>query len=119
MLINENNCITEGSRSNIFFIKKNELFTSPDEEVLGGITRKYVIDLSKKQSVKIHFQSVSIQELKMFDAVFLTGTSPKVLPVNRIEKTHFDTDNELLLLIMKDYDQAIHDYLVKEDIELH
>ena len=44
LLVNNKNCITEGSRSNIFFIKGQTLFTAPEQSVLSGITRKHIIE---------------------------------------------------------------------------
>jgi branched-chain amino acid aminotransferase len=40
LLVNKQNCITEGGRSNIFFIHDEKLITAPDAAVLNGVTRK-------------------------------------------------------------------------------
>ncbi|NJO68668.1 MAG: aminotransferase class IV [Bacteroidetes bacterium] len=39
ILVNPDGNITEGSRSNLFFIMDNILYTAPEKEVLTGITR--------------------------------------------------------------------------------
>jgi branched-chain amino acid aminotransferase len=80
VLVNENNKITEGSRSNIFFLKGEILITSPDNIVLNGITRKYILQICNENNIKVEFSCVDVNEMKNCDAVFMTGTSPMVLP---------------------------------------
>jgi branched-chain amino acid aminotransferase len=84
LLVNENNQITEGSRSNIFFLKGDTLFTAPDNVILNGITRKHIIEICLENKIEMVFKCVNASELPLFDAVFMTGTSPKVLPFNNI-----------------------------------
>ncbi len=42
LLRDDMNCITEGSKSNVFFIRKECVMTAPGEKVLKGITREKV-----------------------------------------------------------------------------
>ncbi len=80
LLVNEQGCITEGSRSNIFFIRGESLFTAPDSCVLNGITRKYIIDICRENDIKVEFMCFPADNIHNCDAVFMTGTSPMVLP---------------------------------------
>ena len=80
ILVNEDNLITEGSRTNIFFLKKDILITAPDNMVLNGITRKHIIAICKENNIKIEFDCVKVSGIKDNDAIFMTGTSPMVLP---------------------------------------
>lgn len=89
ILVNENNLITEGSRSNIFFIKGDILFTAPDNMVLRGITRKHILDICSENKIKVEFSSVNADEITQYDSVFMTGTSPMVLPFNCIDDKLF------------------------------
>ena len=79
LLVNEDNLITEGSRSNIFFLKGNTLTTAPDDTILNGITRKYILEICRENKVKVRFMCVPVDSLQEYDAVFMTGTSPMVL----------------------------------------
>ena len=90
LLINENNLITEGSRSNIFFLKDDTLFTAPDNVILNGITRKYILEICMENNIKVVFQCVNADDLSQFDAVFMTGTSPRVLPFNCVGNHFFN-----------------------------
>ena len=53
ILVNKNGYITEGSRSNIFMIKDNELLTSPIKAVLPGVTRGEIINIAEKLKIRL------------------------------------------------------------------
>jgi branched-chain amino acid aminotransferase len=80
LLVNEEGRITEGSRTNIFFMKGDTLETAPDGLILSGITRKHILDLCIENKIKVKFDCVSADRISHYDAVFMTGTSPMVLP---------------------------------------
>lgn len=107
LLINADNQVTEGSRSNIFFIKDGVLYTSPDSMVLGGTARKRVIDLAGKLGIKVVKQVIYESELAQFESAFITGTSPLVLPISNIDEYRFDVTNPILRLIMECYFKMI------------
>jgi branched-chain amino acid aminotransferase len=103
LLVNENNCITEGSRSNIFFLKGNTLVTSPDDTVLNGITRKYILEICKENKIKVGFTCVNVDDITDYDAVFMTGTSPMVLQFNCIDDVYFNVRIPLIELLREKY----------------
>lgn len=96
VLVNQQGLITEGSRSNLFFIQDQTLFTAPDHLVLGGITRLNILKICDILSIKVDFKAVPYQELSKFQAAFICGTSPGVLPIKSIDKFSFDVQNPLL-----------------------
>ena len=89
ILVNENNLITEGSRSNIFFLKGETLVTAPDNVILNGITRKHILQICNENKIRIEFSCVNVNDIKKFDTVFMTGTSPMVLPFSCIGDYYF------------------------------
>jgi branched-chain amino acid aminotransferase len=111
LLVNENGRISEGSRSNVFFVKDGALITAPDEEILPGITRKKVIELADESGIPLHYESLHKDNLSMMDAVFLTGTSPKVLPVRRVGDLLFSIDNPLVKKLVEGYNDLIDKYI--------
>ena len=90
ILVNEKNLITEGSRSNIFFLKGETLVTAPDNVILNGITRKHILQICSEHKISVEFSCVSVDDLREYDAVFMTGTSPMVLPFNCIGDKYFN-----------------------------
>jgi branched-chain amino acid aminotransferase len=90
LLVNEANQVTEGSRSNIFFLKGDTLTTAPDEKILNGITRKYILDICHDKKIKVQFRCIPVDSLQDYDAVFMTGTSPMVLQFYCIGDIYFN-----------------------------
>jgi len=89
ILVNEKGVITEGSRSNIFFLKNDVLYTAPDNMVLGGITRKHILDICAENDIPVKMVCLKAAKLSEYEAVFMTGTSPMVLAFNSIDDKKF------------------------------
>jgi branched-chain amino acid aminotransferase len=111
LLVNDNDEITEGSRSNMFFLKDKTVYTSPVGDVLPGITRQKIIKLLRKNEIEFKEEPILENEIENFDSAFMSGTSPKVLPISYINDIKFSIKNELLQKIMKIYDDEITSYI--------
>jgi branched-chain amino acid aminotransferase len=103
ILVNEKNLITEGSRSNIFFLKGEKLVTAPDNVILNGITRKYILEICNENKIKVEFTCVNAGEIGQYDSVFMTGTSPIVLPFYCIGDNFFNVRLPLIEMLRKRY----------------
>jgi len=107
-LMNRDKQITEGSRSNIFFIDQNGILnTTPERSILPGITRKYVLEIATKEGIQIKERTISTDELDNLVSVFISGTSPKVLPVKQIDHFSFDVNHPLLRLLMSQFEHLV------------
>lgn len=112
VLLNDQKEITEGSRSNIFFIDQHsQLVSAPEDEILHGITRKYVMEICHHAQIQIIHQPIPLYELSRFQSCFITGTSPKVLPVWQLNGIEFQANHPLLKRIMEQFEQVIRDHL--------
>lgn len=109
ILVNATNKITEGSRSNVFFCKENVLITAPESEILSGIIRQKVIGLAHKLQIEMEFRALSVAELSQMDGVFLTGTSPRILPIRSIGNMPFHPSHPVTLKLMKALDQLVQE----------
>jgi len=96
LLVNRNGCITEGSRSNVFFISGNRLVTAPDNYVLGGITRKYLIDICHENGIPLDHKCVNAGDISDYESVVMTGTSPIILPFYCIDDILFNVKHPLI-----------------------
>ena len=105
ILVNENDFITEGSRSNIFFLKGETLLTAPDNSVLNGITRKHVIEICNEINIKIEYSFIAVKDIEKYDGVFMTGTSPMILPFSHVDDKLFKVKFPLIERIRKLYIQ--------------
>lgn len=107
VLHDETGRITEGSRSNIFFIEGSRIVTVPVSQVLPGITREKVIGIIQSYGWDFHEKEVRISDLKNFETVFLTGTSPKVIPVRKLNGHSYDPQSEILEKVRLEYDRLV------------
>jgi len=111
LLLNSKGFVTEGSRSNLFMIKDNVVKTPPNEDILPGITRKYVIQACNELKIDCLQTRITVEEMLTMDALFISGTSPKILPINSIGTRRFNANNGCLRSIMKHFDEIINFYL--------
>ncbi len=96
LLVNEKGQITEGSRSNIFFMKNNTLVTAPDSVILCGITRKYILDICSERKIPVRKVCVNADCMADYEAAFMTGTSTIVLAFSRINDREFNVNVPLI-----------------------
>jgi len=95
LLVDRDGYITEGSRSNVFFIANQKLVTPPVHTVLEGITRKHIMQLCAENKIPAEERTVHQNDLPGMDAVFITGTSRRVLPVRRIDEIRYEASHPL------------------------
>ncbi len=111
LLVDHAGRITEGSRSNVFFIQGDCLVTPPGHEVLLGITRQKTIQLARNLGIPFREAEVKLEELNGFQAAFLTGTSPKILPLFQIGDRRLNPQNPLMQQLRVEYDELIRAYI--------
>lgn len=100
LLVDQNDNVTEGHRTNFFAIKENTLFTPLHEDVLPGITRKYVLEIAKNIGMIVKEQKISVSMLIEMDSLFLSSTSSDVIPINCINGKSIPNTNVWLSKIM-------------------
>lgn len=113
ILVDRNGFITEGSKSNIFMVKNDELLTSPTKAVLPGVTRGEIIEIANKLNIVVKEIEYSYKEIKDIDGMFICGTSPKVLPINCVDKEKMNVNNQVIKKIMQEYNKEIVNYIKK------
>lgn len=111
ILIDRNGHITEGSKSNIFMIKDGVLLTSPTKAVLPGVTRGEVIKVAKQCGIDVKEVEYKYSEINELDGMFISGTSPKILPINQVDDIKFHEDNKTVRSLMEGYNNQIIRYL--------
>lgn len=106
LLINEEGYILEGSRSNLFYVIENNVFTAPASKVLLGITRKHIINLIKDLGLNLIEKELHVDDLKDVDGIFVSGTSIGVLPIKFVDNIIIDSaDNDLIVKILREYNK--------------
>lgn len=114
LYVDQNGEITEGSRSNVFFVKGQNIITAPHQRVLGGITREKVLECCKQHGFALELRCLPQTELPAIDAMFLTGTSPCVLPINNCNSASYIVDSPIVDVLAKAYAKMEEDSLKRK-----
>lgn len=82
-LVDEKGFVTEGSSSNAWIVtKENVLVTrAPSTEILSGITRAAVLELAKREGLKVEFRAFSVAEAQAAKEAFVSSATSYVIPV--------------------------------------
>jgi branched-subunit amino acid aminotransferase/4-amino-4-deoxychorismate lyase len=86
LLVDKNGYVTEGGRTNFFWVKNGKLHTPPLGSALAGITRGAVIQLAKRLHIPFSEKQVKPAELLKADEIFLTNAPMQIWPASKIEK---------------------------------
>lgn len=111
LLLNAEGIITEGSRSNLFFVKDGILFTAHPSFILNGVTRQKIINLALESGIDVFESAFKLNEIGGFEATFITGTTPKVLSVNTIDATVYKVQHPVVQHLTLKYNRLIADYI--------
>lgn len=80
--------VTEGTFANIFIVDENDtiITRAPDNFILCGITRNRIIELAKKNGIKVEERLFNLDELLNANEVFLSSSSLLIRPAREINK---------------------------------
>lgn len=111
LLVNKEGYVTEGSRSNVFFVKDKKVITTPAQNVLLGVTRKYILELCEKNQIGVEYRNISEEEVYEMDGAFLTGTTVDVTPIIKINNTPFKEIDKTIITLKNQYEELMKEYL--------
>ena len=115
LLVDQEDNLTEGSRSNLFIVKGDKLYTSPAKNVLLGIVRSKVVDICRQQQIDIIEQKIPVSELNTIDGAFISGTGNDILPIASINNIALESiKNPIILTIMREYYRLVNQYIVSK-----
>lgn len=99
--------ILEGTRTNFFAIKDNNVITPPTNKVLEGVTRMTVIDCASKNGYKIEEKNIPYSDLSKYDGAFVTSTSSKIVPLIQIDDYRYNEISDSIKRLIKLYDNFL------------
>lgn len=112
LLEDEDGNITEGSRSNMFFVKKDILYTAPSKKVLLGITRSKIMNICKALNIEVIENDIHKSELSEVDGVFMSTTPIGVLPIIVIDDMKLNSaQNEIIKKVVDGYENLTEEYI--------
>lgn len=107
LMINDHGLITEGSHTNVFFIKGNTLYSAHESLILPGITRIEILHIAENKSIPFIYLPIYQKDVVNFDAAFLCATSLHILPISKINEQSFDINNDLMRSLVLDFQDHI------------
>ncbi len=104
------NRLLEGTTTNLFCFKGNKLITPPDD-ILPGITRKVVMNMTK-EDYELELRHINANELKEMDEVFITASNKEIVPVIQVDDLIIGNGKpgNKTCLIMELFKNYTHDY---------
>jgi branched-chain amino acid aminotransferase len=116
LLVSKEGYITEGTRSNIFFLKEGRIYTPPAKSVLLGVTRKHVLQICETLEIEVKEETLHVEELPKIEGAFITGTTVDVLPIGSIDdrKIH-SVSNPFIQNIVKQYNEEMREYIEQSE----
>jgi branched-chain amino acid aminotransferase len=114
LLVDKNGFLTEGARSNLFFVRRGRLCTPPSEGVLLGVTRRHVVGICRESGIDIREERLHQREIPGIEAAFLTGTTVDVAPIATIEQFVLrSASHALVRRIVEKYREEVRAYVQK------
>jgi len=89
LMFDINGNVATNNSTHFFFVKNNTVFTSTGKYCVTGITRQKIIDLCKKNKIKVKEKNFKLNEVLNADEAFCTGSFAGVVPVNQINKKKY------------------------------
>ena len=89
LMFDINGNIATNNSTHFFYIKNNTVFTSTGKYCVTGITRQKIIDLCKKNKIKVKQKNFKLKDVLNADEAFCTGSFAGIVPVNQINKKKY------------------------------
>jgi len=98
--------VTEGTSTNLFIVKNNEVVTPPATNyILNGITRQVALEIGNKLELRMTEKSIPLANLYNADEVFLSGTTTEIMPVVKVDGKIINDGKpgEISLKVLKEF----------------
>jgi len=109
VLKNREGYLTEGTRTNLFYVQGEVVYTPPSHQVLEGVTRITLLAALKQHSIPLEERPLHESEISSQGGFFLTSTSTKVMPLRKLGPYDLPIP-PLIREIMKLYDAYLDAY---------
>ena len=86
LLIDPDGLVAEGTGDNFFIVKDSKIMTPPGRNVLRGISRDYIFELSVELGINCVEHPIDLYDVYTADEAFMSGTPFCLLPVTSINE---------------------------------
>jgi branched-chain amino acid aminotransferase len=77
--------VAENSVANFFIVRDGKLWTAPERNILEGVTRKVVFELSERMAIPIEEHLFTMYDVAQADEMFITSSGVCAMPVARVD----------------------------------
>ena len=84
LLLDPDGFVAEGSGDNFFIVKDGVVITPEPRNILRGISRAYIFELSEQLNLKCVEKNIEPYDVMMADEAFMTATPFCMIPVTQI-----------------------------------
>lgn len=76
--------LSECPRANIFLIDKDGTLITPEEDVLAGVTRRYILEMARPH-MEVETRNVTLEDMTNASEAFISSTTKNITPVLQID----------------------------------
>ncbi len=105
LMLDLNGNIAETSACNIFWLRKNILYTPTEKSILNGITRRCILELCKINKIKFKIGNFKLKDINKAEYVFITGTAAEIQLVKNIRKKSFKDNSKIIKFLKMEYEK--------------
>lgn len=114
LMLNISGYLTEGTISNLFFVKDGVLCTpSKGCGILDGITRGIVLDIAMKEGLNVEEGEFTEEDIYGASEVFITNTTMELMPVSELNGIRYTVGN-ITKHLHEAYREYVKDYVLRE-----
>ena len=102
LMFDINGNIATNNSTHFFYIKNNCVYTSTGKYCVRGITRQKVVEICKKNKIKVYEKNFKLKDVLKADEAFVTGTFANIIPVKKINNKIFDIKKNFMTKNLRD-----------------
>jgi branched-chain amino acid aminotransferase len=99
--------VAEGTGENLFVARDGVVKTPPVVNILGGLTRRTVIDILNHEGTPVHEMHFGRDALYVADEVFLSGTAAEITPVREVDRRLVGTPGPITRRVQEVYADGV------------
>lgn len=93
LILNDRNRICEATISNVFWVRRNKIFTPPlSEGCIAGVMRRHLLSLLRKHNFDVEEKSLEVDELCEAEEVFLTNAISGIRWIKTLRTSVYKND---------------------------
>lgn len=85
LFLDEDEHLTESSTQSFFAVADGVIHTAPLDTVLGGITRRVVLEIAEHEGLPLCIEPLAFELARIAEEAFLTSTTAGIWPVGQID----------------------------------